>query len=317
VRTAGLVFLTLWALISGSAASADDYFAGVGIGGIELRKTDAISMRREDLFLSTGQVRAAFEFENLTPNDATATVAFPLPAYALHDENDPLCDEGQCGVDKALARFNFVSFATRVNGSPVQARVETKAYAGDRDITALLEKYSVPLTEGWPDLSALKKLPAAAQDELRDAGLWGPEGFIMRNWRVRKTFHWEQVFPAGKITRIEHAYRPILGSGQNGGSLGAHEREAFCIDGPADAALRALKSKSRSILFTDELDYVLTTANSWSGPIKDFRLTIEKPEGSILSLCFDGLKRAGPRRFEARRSNFAPQNELRLLFVHP
>jgi hypothetical protein len=68
------------------------------------------------------------------------------------------------------------------------------------------------------------------------------------------------------------------------------------------------------------VDYILTTANTWKTPIKDFELIIEKPkpkgpEHYYVSLCWDGkIEKRGVDMFVARVANFVPKRELRVMF---
>ena len=63
-----------------------------------------------------------------------------------------------------------------------------------------------------------------------------------------------------------------------------------------------------------ELDYILTTARNWRGPIGRFHLTIDKgdPKG-ILSLCWNGLKKTGPTVFESTLTDFVPDRDIKLV----
>jgi hypothetical protein len=66
------------------------------------------------------------------------------------------------------------------------------------------------------------------------------------------------------------------------------------------------------------IQYILTTANNWSGPIRSFRLSVipDSPT-DIVATCVPGLKRAGPARYELLRSNFRPDRELEVLILQP
>jgi len=66
------------------------------------------------------------------------------------------------------------------------------------------------------------------------------------------------------------------------------------------------------------VDYILTTANSWGGPIGDFilRLKKSKPSEQVL-LCFPGPFRAvDPLTLEVQLKNFEPRQELGVLFLN-
>jgi hypothetical protein len=64
--------------------------------------------------------------------------------------------------------------------------------------------------------------------------------------------------------------------------------------------------------------YILTTANTWKTPIRDFELEVEYPEGELVSLCWDGkLQRTGPRTFKSALKDFVPKKELKVYFFKP
>jgi hypothetical protein len=65
------------------------------------------------------------------------------------------------------------------------------------------------------------------------------------------------------------------------------------------------------------VDHILTTANAWRTPIKDFELVVKKtsPEDCV-SFCWDGkVETLDNRTFIARVKNFVPKYELQVLFL--
>jgi hypothetical protein len=63
------------------------------------------------------------------------------------------------------------------------------------------------------------------------------------------------------------------------------------------------------------VSYVLTTANNWHGPIKDFYLAIEKKADEEMSTCFDQrIRKTGDNRYELRVKDFVPEKDLRVFF---
>jgi len=65
------------------------------------------------------------------------------------------------------------------------------------------------------------------------------------------------------------------------------------------------------------LDYILTTANSWKTPIKEFELVVEKSKpADLVSFCWDGpVVRVDADHFAAKLANFVPTKELQVLFL--
>jgi len=69
---------------------------------------------------------------------------------------------------------------------------------------------------------------------------------------------------------------------------------------------------------TSWVKYILTTANTWKTPIKNFELFLEYGNGDFISLCWDGpITRSGPSTFSARSKDFIPARELTVYFFHP
>ncbi|MCC7272735.1 MAG: DUF4424 family protein, partial [Alphaproteobacteria bacterium] len=141
-------------------------------------------------------------------------------------------------------------------------------------------------------------------------------------WTMRAAYHWEQEFPAGRALEVEHRYKPVVGESAFGRYLladtedGRKWRADFCVDGPRAAALAArlaLAPPDNPYRPMRTIEYVLTTARNWRGPIGSFTLTLDpgSPE-AILVGCAAGLP-GGPRRFAAR--DFVPARELVLAIV--
>jgi len=73
------------------------------------------------------------------------------------------------------------------------------------------------------------------------------------------------------------------------------------------------------------VDYILTTANTWKGPIKSFELVVERPKPeqsshqsqTYVSFCWDGpVERRDADHFVARAVNFVPSKELHVMFLY-
>ena len=115
----GFACLVVLAL-SGAPSRADDSMATLGAGGLALEKTDKIALVSEDLTLSPTAVKVSYRFRNLTNADYETIVAFPMPdvtgsAHEMIGIPDP-------------AKDNFLRFATRVDGKPVDSQLEQRPF---------------------------------------------------------------------------------------------------------------------------------------------------------------------------------------------
>ena len=69
------------------------------------------------------------------------------------------------------------------------------------------------------------------------------------------------------------------------------------------------------------VDYILTTANHWKKPIKEFHLIVESnsPGYNVkASTCFEknNLKVINDKRYEAIIKDFIPKDEVKAFFLY-
>jgi len=61
--------------------------------------------------------------------------------------------------------------------------------------------------------------------------------------------------------------------------------------------------------------YILTTANTWKTPIRDFELIVERPARQFVSFCWEGnVEKLSNTRFRATAHDFVPNQELLVYF---
>jgi hypothetical protein len=70
------------------------------------------------------------------------------------------------------------------------------------------------------------------------------------------------------------------------------------------------------LLYEQAIEFLLTSANTWNGPIGSFHLTVlTKDPNDMLMTCMPGLQRTAPTRYEFEKNNFQPSEELRLMIL--
>lgn len=320
-------------LAAGSAWS-NDSIAELETGGLTLSRTDDIEMRSEDLYVSKDEIRVTYRFFNVSGQDKDAIVAFPMPD--LDFSTDLMVGIPRPGEE------NFLGFSTKVDGKPVPTEVEVKALGSNgADQTAILRRLGVPLYPSEDD-KTLAAVPRAEWDELVRLGLVEIQSsydtktgkdveYLRPAWVLKTTYHFKQVFPAGREVTIEHRYQPSTGGSSPpvvvDDDLAKVDRpdylaeyvKAYCIDPPFIDAVQKIKreAKADSMPLSDhQVSYILKTGANWAGPIKDFRLVIDKgAAANLVSFCGDGVKKISPTQFEIRRTNFTPAADLHILFV--
>jgi hypothetical protein len=287
----------------------NDSAAEVAAGGIQLRKEARISMEKERLTISLKKVTVEYEFLNTTDQDITTEVAFPIPPYIWTP------------IDPAGSR-DFSSFHVWINGSEVRFRTKARATLKGADYTQLLQKHRVDIQNfGYVDRadqkSQIAMLSRSAKAQLISVGLIDEDG--LPYWTVHLTYHWRQRFPARNIVQIRHEYAPVYGFARVYLVEALKQLESPCTDLALENNLRAEEDKHLEARRTERVPlthvswvkYILTTANTWRTPIKDFQLVIEQPEHSEpqpkylgTRVCWDGeVRPSGKNRFVAKRLN--------------
>jgi hypothetical protein len=297
---------------------ANDSTAELATGGLIFTKSKEIEMRSEDLFISMKKIRVQYKFYNHSNSDVVKQVAFPMPDLTFGpDDNIAVPIEG---------RENFLGFTTTVNNRPVAARVERKALLDGVDKTDVLRKLIVPLA---PSLNQKTNLSQKTWDQLVRLRLIEDtprsEGHIEPRWTLKTTYYWQQTFPTRQEVTISHRYLPSVGGTvpleasyllEHPGTLELDRSTGlnrFCID---QTFLNAMVRSPKSTWEPRNLEYVLKTGANWAGPIRDFRLVVDKGSPkNLVSFCGKGIRKIGETQFEFRASDFTPTSNLSVLFL--
>lgn len=344
-------------LLAIPVAANDGPAVAVPAGGIVFQETAAIAMETEDLTIAEDRIDVAYTFRNLTGEDVTLTVAFPLPIYKLFEFEDaqPRYRDFTVRVDGKETAYETSEEAVLCGGpvriSPAPAR---GPLAESKNVTALLREHGMPISDYEALFTALEAMTEETKQALAAAGAMNLDGnYPSPQWCVKIVYHWEQTFPANAVTRIEHSYAPQAGMFnewhlepfysthyEHGrlddippfGSEAFNEAcgdflKAFDIEESIQSWAATQRADQRRFGFV-VVDYVLTTGALWSGPIKRFTLTIEKPEPYtpanpgepteriVVSTDFPGLEKTGDRTFSVTKENFTPDKDLSVLFIH-
>lgn len=339
-----------WAftLAAGSAA-ANDGFGGLSATGLTFGQTDSVVMESEDLTITPDRITVAYTFRNISDADVTGQVIFPLPPIPIGGQT-----AGAWNLPADLGAENPFGFTATVDRTPVvidtsriavieppwqEGRPATSQYdTPGRDVTAVLQKHGLPLTLDAQDITArLSAMDDTARADLTAAGVaewYTPqpgEAFpeeVWANWSVVLRHHWTQTFPAGATVRIEHSYAHHPAGGlfywQDPPADDWYQglRTQYCIDeGTSRAIMKALPRDpdyDQSYGMAWNIRYVLRTAGSWAGPIRRFRLTLDKgAEDRVISLCAEGVVKTGPTTFVIEKTDFLPDRDLDILLVGP
>ena len=319
---AGIGFAIIAAI--SSSAFANDTTAELATGGLVFTRSDAIEMLSEDLFISMNEIRVQYRFYNKSDRDIVTQVAFPMPdiPYGADDFNFAI---------PTTDPQNILGFTTTVNTRPVVARVEQKAFVGDSDRTEILRRLGVPIAP--PPDQKLDFVSQSKWDELVRSGLAKLEDIgkddrhIYAHWTLKTTYYWQQTFPAHQNVIVDHRYRPSVGGTvrlpaselinhplnlQIDGSKGINR---YCVD----QSFLTTIAKTPNVTWEQHfLEYILVTGANWSGPIKQFRLVVDKGSpNNVVSFCVRGVHKISPTQYEQRIAQFIPTSNLSVLFLSP
>lgn len=328
VRRSGAVTAAI-VLTFSVLCTANDTLATLGAGGLVPVRSSEIVMESEDLEVSTHKIVVRYTFRNDSTKDIDAVVAFPLPDLAggslYYDPiNLPYQDDP-----------NFVGFEVTSGGKRIETSLQTRALlTRERDITERLHSVGLPPSVLLEPLNyALLKLSPEQRGQLEKDELIVPGEFNpplrsagnkgwWASWAMRSQFYWTQHFPANSTVELLQSYSPVVGGSYITANYdGSESIRPYC--GGPDELHRVVsikrnhhrKGDSDIDLFERRIDYVLTTANNWNGPIGHFRLSVVTGPDDILVTCMPGLKQVNPTRYEMVRSNFRPDRDLKLLIL--
>jgi Domain of unknown function (DUF4424) len=315
-----------------SPALANDTSAELAIGGLAFTKNADVSMESEELKIALDAVTVRYVFLNRSAKPVTLTVAFPLPDINLADASNAAFPVGN--------PLNFVGFSTRINGKPVSFSTNQQAFSNNKNVTATLIEMGIPVFPVGAEQLKINDLPdevrarAVAQGLLVESGT-NDKGMPLYDatWTLKTSVLRQQSFPPGKPVAVEHRYRTSVGMSfdtilrqglrQNKNLEPEVQRykSKYCVDDnflnlvdglrPADRP-----GKPRTI--ERRISYVLTTGANWAGPIKDFRLVVDKGNAErIVSFCGQDIKEISATQLELRAADFTPKQDLEILILGP
>jgi hypothetical protein len=275
-------------------------------------------MEKERLFISEKLVSVEYEFRNTSNEDVISEVAFPIPPYEY--------------VFNDMGR-DFPDFKAWIDGKPFQVEKEVRAFIKDREVTHDLRQAGITI-ENFGDFgpdnnnNQIKALKPETRNRLISIGALTPQDkeddsmSFWPKWRVETKYHWRQTFPAGAIVSIKHEYPPVYGYSPVQLQEFKEQINDSCIDAKTfdevkkRVAMSMREEPGRNNYFSSSwVSYILTTANTWQTPIKDFELIIQGEKDELMSFCWDGpVEKTGDAQLRARKTDFIPGNDLKVYF---
>jgi len=312
-------------------ALANDTSAELSVGGLTFTHNSDVSMESEELTITPESVNVRYQFLNQSPNPVALTIAFPLPDIDLSDPDANLAIPSDDAV-------NFVGFQTKVNGTPVEFEIRQRAVLGGKDVTDRVRAAGLPVLPLGTQVDRINALPAQTKERLVEEGLLVQSGTDEKNapiydggWTVNTSIIRQQTFPPGEAVTVEHRYRTSVGvsfdtvlrKAVRGKEAMAAEfaryRAEYCV---TDFFLRGIDRRAgdhdENVAHLQErrISYILKTGANWAGPIKNFRLVVDKGRADrLVSFCGDNVKKISSTAFEMKEKEFTPQRDLKILLI--
>ena len=287
-------------------------------GGVVFEKQDGIKMQVEALYIRPKQIEVNYLFENTTDKDITTQMFFPLPQMPAVEEY--LGDEA-----------HDYKFKLWVNGKTKPYQTHWTVTQNGKDITnnvsILFYHPEEVITDQELD-KRIQTLPEETRQKLQDQKIiewnWLVDGNIgefqawtMANdisWQKQISYSWQQTFPAHKTVSVRHTYRPT--------SIYTNVGTPFskCINKQSEQFQKFVyipenerKYSWKHLDARDYLEYILTTADNWQGPIENFNLLVESPLKSVG--CLDGKEFYGEKYYTVNRQNYTPEWDMSVDFI--
>jgi hypothetical protein len=287
-------------------------------------------LESEDLAITPDVVVVRYRFLNQSPMPVTLTVAFPVPDIDL--------SEGDNYSIPSNDSANFLGFETKIDGKAINFAIHQTAFLGPKDISAALKKAGVPLLPIGAQQTRLSDLPESTREQLIGQGLLLQNGtddhgrqLYEGAWTVKTAAVREQTFAPNRPVTVEHRYHTSLGVSfdtvlrkglrQNKGLAAEIERyrKDYCVNDAFLASVDKLAGSAEANtgkLQERRISYILKTGANWAGPIKDFRLTVDKQKADrLVSFCADHIKPISPTVVEFTAKDFTPDKDLKILIV--
>ena len=312
-------------LAAATSSFANDSSAELATGGLIFIRNENVEMRSEDLTISAKEISVRYRFFNKSDKDVTVLVAFRCPRSRSRAGRQLLApDRGP---------VNLLAFTTVVNGRPAPARSSSAPRGRPRSHQrCATSAYLLLLTAGHQrgarqaaarqmGRPASRRLPMSSnttsarawRTTSSRAGSCRPRSTGSRRSRQARPW-WSTATSRASARRC----RPRSGRRPPSGGLVRGLQGKYCLDKEFYTAVERTRREARSQYgaLARRIEYILKTGANWSGPIKEFRLVIDKGDASsLVSFCGDGIKKISPTQFEMKKTDFTPDSDLSVLIL--
>lgn len=293
------------------------------IGGLQLASHPDIEIEAIEVAVAIDRITYGYKLRNKGTAELRLAASVELPPLAPSVDGTEYYDMATTNADDP------VGLSIRADGTPVAAKVETRALALGIDRAADLKALSVPLIPFGPEVeTALAGLAPDAKRKLAALGLLSPPdpaqaGLpVAADWTLAVTYAWEQAFAPGKTVTVTVGFKPVAGQFtlvKETENTIDEIKDEVCLAAPV---VRSLKAKfpakqpaGAAPAALPVVDLVVATAKPmrWL-PAPAMTMTVDKPKAEVVAaFCGTDVKAASPTRSTARAPDPDETSVVRVL----
>ncbi len=308
----------------GPDAAADPHapaLAPLAVGSLQMASNADLVVEKIDVAVTIDQVVVSYVLRNKGSGDLSLAASIALPGLQM------AADSGEIWRLPAATPENPVGLSVAVNGAPIAARAEVKAYALGVDRQAEIKAAHLPLLPFAPDMDrALAALSPQSLAELSALGILSPRDpdqpgrKVAADWTLEVVHSWRQALPAGKTTMLTVKYAPLKAEARYGkaDALDLEDlKDEACLSPQAIAAAQGRLKTASSALKATEIALINEPPIRWfDSPTA--AVAVRKPTpGSIVGFCGIDSKSADQPIVRGSEIGGQDPTDFRILIFEP
>jgi Domain of unknown function (DUF4424) len=308
----------------GPDAAADPHapaLAPLAVGSLQMASNADLVIEKIDVAVTVDQVVVSYALRNKGAGDLSLAASIAMPGM------QKAADSGEIWRLPAATPENPVGLRIAVNGAPVAAQIEVKAYALGIDRQAEIKAAHLPLLPFAPEMDkAIAGLSPQSLAELASLGIVSPrdpeqpDHKIGPDWTIEAIHSWRQALPAGKTTILTARYTPLKAEARYGkaDALDLEDlKDEACLTPQAIAAAQRQLRTASSALKAIEIALVNDPPIRWfDSPTPT--VSVQKPApDAIVGFCGIDSKSADQPIVRGSEIGGQDPRDFRILIFEP
>jgi hypothetical protein len=305
----------------GAAEQRAPALAPLAVGSLQMASNADLVVEKIDVAVTIDQVVVSYALRNKGAGDLSLAASIALPGLQM------AADSGEIWRLPAATPENPAGLSVAVDGAPIAARAEVKAYALGVDRQAEIKAAHLPLLPFAPEMDkAIGDLSPQSLAELSALGILSPRDpeepgrKISPDWTLEVVHSWRQALPAGKTTMLTVKYAPLKAEARYGkaDALDLEDlKDEACLSPQAIAAAQGRLKAANSVLKAVEIALVNAPPLRWfDSPTPT--VSVQKPEReAIVGFCGIDSKSADQPIVRGSEIGGQDPTDFRILIFEP